>query len=124
MSETENKIKNNVRQTYGKIVSSDRANNNAQDSCCSNANSSLESSCCGTAGNSNEISKQLGYSQDELNSVPEGSNLGLGCGNPQAIASINEGETVLDLGSGAGFDAFLALDKVCVLFNKYCRSIG
>ncbi len=56
MSETENKIKNNVRQTYGKIVSSDRANNNAQDLCCSNANSSLESSCCGTAGNSNEIS--------------------------------------------------------------------
>ncbi len=112
MSETENKIKNNVRQTYGKIVSSDRANNNAQDLCCSNANSSLESSCCGTAGNSNEISKQLGYSQDELNSVPEGSNLGLGCGNPQVIASINEGETVLDLGSGAGFDAFLALDKV------------
>ena len=54
----------------------------------------------------------MGYSQDELNSVPEGSNLGLGCGNPQAIASINEGETVLDLGSGAGFDAFLALDKV------------
>jgi arsenite methyltransferase len=112
MSETEDKIKNNVKRTYGKIASSDRANNNIQDSCCSNDNSSLESSCCGTAGNSNEISKQLGYSQNELNTVPEGSNLGLGCGNPQVIASIKEGETVLDLGSGAGFDAFLAASKV------------
>lgn len=113
MSETENKIKNDVKQTYGKIASSNRANFNVLNPlCCSTDNPSLENSCCGTAGNSNEISKQLGYSQDELNFVPEGSNLGLGCGNPQAIASINEGETVLDLGSGAGFDAFLAVDKV------------
>ena len=113
MSDAENKIKNDVRQTYAKIVSSERANENAQESsCCSSNNSSLESSCCGTAGNSNEISRQLGYSQDELDHVPEGSNLGLGCGNPQAIASIKKGETVLDLGSGAGFDAFLAAGKV------------
>lgn len=115
MSETENKIKNNVRQTYGKIASSDRANNNTRESsCCSADNSASANSCCGTTGNSDEISKQLGYSEDELNAVPEGSNLGLGCGNPQAIASIHEGETVLDLGSGAGFDAFLALGKVGV----------
>ena len=113
MSQTEDKIKNDVKQTYGKIASSNRANLNVlNSSCCSTDNSGLEHSCCGTTGNSNEISKQLGYSQDELNSVPEGSNLGLGCGNPQVIASINQGETVLDLGSGAGFDAFLALDKV------------
>ena len=113
MSDAENKIKNDVRQTYAKIVSSDRANENAQESSCgSSHNSSLESSCCGTAGNSNKISRQLGYSQDELDHVPEGSNLGLGCGNPQAIASIKKGETVLDLGSGAGFDAFLAAGKV------------
>ena len=113
MDKAENEIKNDVKRTYGKIASSDRANLNVIDSsCCSTSNSSLESSCCGTAGNSNEISKQLGYSQDELNSVPEGSNLGLGCGNPQAITSISEGETVLDLGSGAGFDAFLAVSKV------------
>lgn len=115
MSETENKIKNNVRQTYGKIASSDRANNNTRESsCCSADNSASANSCCGTTGNSDEISKQLGYSDDELNAVPEGSNLGLGCGNPQVIASIHEGETVLDLGSGAGFDAFLALGKVGV----------
>ena len=113
MSDAEDKIKNDVRQTYAKIAYSDRANENVQESsCCSNSNSSLESSCCGTSGNSNEISKQLGYSEDELDRVPEGSNLGLGCGNPQTIASIKKGETVLDLGSGAGFDAFLAVDKV------------
>jgi len=113
MSQADDKIKNDVKRIYGKIASSDRATPNIQNSsCCSTDNSSLENSCCGTTGNSNDISKQLGYSQDELNAVPEGSNLGLGCGNPQAIASIHEGETVLDLGSGAGFDAFLALDKV------------
>src|SRR5260370_41858623 len=50
----------------------------------------------------------MGYSADELAAVPEGANLGLGCGNPQAIAALKPGETVLDLGSGAGFDCFLA----------------
>jgi arsenite methyltransferase len=115
MSQADDKIKNDVKRIYGKIASSDRAISDIQNSlCCSTDNSSLENSCCGTTGNSNDISKQLGYSQDELNAVPEGSNLGLGCGNPQVIASIHEGETVLDLGSGAGFDAFLALDKVGV----------
>jgi ubiquinone/menaquinone biosynthesis C-methylase UbiE len=54
----------------------------------------------------------LGYTQDDLSSVPEGSNLGLGCGNPQAIAAIRPGETVLDLGSGGGFDCFLAAQRV------------
>lgn len=54
----------------------------------------------------------MGYSDDELTQVPEGANLGLGCGNPVAIASLKTGETVLDLGSGAGFDAFLAVKKV------------
>lgn len=54
----------------------------------------------------------MGYSQDEMNQAPSGSNLGLGCGNPVAIASLKEGEVVLDLGSGAGFDAFLASPKV------------
>jgi ubiquinone/menaquinone biosynthesis C-methylase UbiE len=54
----------------------------------------------------------MGYSQDEMNQAPQGSNLGLGCGNPTAIASLKEGEVVLDLGSGAGFDAFLAAPMV------------
>lgn len=54
----------------------------------------------------------MGYSLDDLKSVPEGANLGLGCGNPVALASLKKGETVLDLGSGAGFDSFLAANKV------------
>ena len=65
------------------------------------------SNCCG-----DNISKSIGYSEEELEIVPKGSNLGLGCGNPQLIANICEGETVLDLGSGAGFDCFLASKKV------------
>jgi len=58
------------------------------------------------------VSKAIGYTDEELASAPEGANLGLGCGNPTALASLVEGETVLDLGSGAGFDCFLAAQKV------------
>jgi ubiquinone/menaquinone biosynthesis C-methylase UbiE len=54
----------------------------------------------------------MGYTDEDLKSVPEGANLGLGCGNPIALASLREGETVLDLGSGAGFDCFLAAHRV------------
>ncbi len=64
-------------------------------------------SCCG-GPDAEEISKKVGYNDMDLNSVPEGANLGLGCGNPVALASLKEGDAVLDLGSGAGFDAFLA----------------
>jgi arsenite methyltransferase len=65
--------------------------------------------CCGTQGSG---SLTMGYSKEDLASVPEGSDLGLGCGNPQAIAALRSGETVLDLGSGAGFDCFLAARRV------------
>ncbi len=68
-------------------------------------------SCCWTVP-AEITAKKIGYTEDDLNAVPSGSNLGLGCGNPLALASINEGETVLDLGSGAGFDSFLAARKV------------
>jgi len=101
MKDTE--IKKTVRDNYGKIAKS-------QGSCgCSG------SGCCGTANTaelSKTISKDIGYSDAEINSVPEGANLGLGCGNPVAIAALKKGETVLDLGSGAGFDCFLAAAKV------------
>jgi arsenite methyltransferase len=71
------------------------------------------SSCCGaSSADEREISRRLGYSEDELASVPAGANLGLGCGNPQAIAALKPGEVVLDLGSGAGFDVFLAAKQV------------
>src|SRR5574340_203283 len=58
------------------------------------------------------LSRGIGYSESEVGAVPEGANLGLGCGNPQAIAALQPGETVLDLGSGAGFDCFLAARQV------------
>lgn len=72
---------------------------------------------CGSCGCSSNMTVQkqsgeMGYSEDEMIGVPEGSNLGLGCGNPLAIASLEEGSVVLDLGSGAGFDSFLAAKKV------------
>ncbi|MEW5910707.1 MAG: arsenite methyltransferase [Thermodesulfobacteriota bacterium] len=76
-------------------------------SCCGPA-----SSCCGNGMENMVISKNIGYTDLELNAVPEGANLGLGCGNPLALASLREGETVLDLGSGAGFDCFLASRQV------------
>ena len=75
----------------------------------SNGKTSVKGGCCdGPAKSPDETSRALGYSSDELASLPAGANLGLGCGNPQAIASIMPGETVLDLGSGAGIDCFLA----------------
>jgi SAM-dependent methyltransferase len=78
----------------------------------SNDNNTQGACCSGPALSPDETSKALGYSPDELASLPEGANLGLGCGNPQSIASIEQGETVLDLGSGAGIDCFLAAKAV------------
>ncbi|MCW7755023.1 methyltransferase domain-containing protein [Desulfobotulus sp. H1] len=68
--------------------------------------------CCSDGGLASIDASRLGYSAEEAASVPGGSNLGLGCGNPVALASIKPGEVVLDLGSGAGFDAFLAAERV------------
>ena len=93
-------IKKVVREGYAKIAKQ-------ESSCCGSA-----SPCCGNTDLAQDISKQIGYTDEELEAVPEGANLGLGCGNPVALASLREGETVLDLGSGAGFDCFLAAEKV------------
>lgn len=72
-----------------------------------------ESSCCGPSPvTAEEVSKAIGYSQEELNSIPGASNMGLGCGNPTALASLKEGEVVVDLGAGGGLDCFLAAQKI------------
>lgn len=92
-------IRQNVRKRYKQIVL-ERAETS---SCCTGA-----SSC----DSPDEVSSRLGYTSDDLNAVPQGANLGLGCGNPQAIAELKPGETVLDLGSGGGFDCFLASRQV------------
>ncbi len=67
--------------------------------------------CCDPKEIAADIGKKIGYSEEELKNVPEDANLGIGCGNPTALASIKKGETILDLGSGAGFDCFLASRK-------------
>jgi arsenite methyltransferase len=69
-------------------------------------------SLCGCTENAEALAITFGYGADELAALPEGANLGLSCGNPQAVAALQPGETVLDLGSGAGFDCFLAARKV------------
>jgi len=76
----------------------------AQQGCCG------ETSCCGDPAAT--TAENIGYKREDLAAVPGGANLGLGCGNPLALAGIQPGETVLDLGSGAGFDAFLAAARV------------
>ncbi|PKK82484.1 MAG: arsenite S-adenosylmethyltransferase [candidate division Zixibacteria bacterium HGW-Zixibacteria-1] len=97
-------IQNKVREHYGKVAKGKTG------PCCN-----PHVKCCGDADMAvlaGELSKGLGYSNGQLKTVPENSNLGLGCGNPIAIAELKEGETVLDLGSGGGFDCFLASQKV------------
>ena len=93
-------IKKTVRIGYGQIAKQGS-------SCCTHTNS-----CCGSADLAQDISRGIGYSEEELKAAPEGANLGLGCGNPIALASLKKGEIVLDLGSGAGFDCFLAANQV------------
>ena len=101
MDKTE--IRTLVRENYGAI-----------------AKQSGNVGCCGPSAvpsrsarpSAQTMSKRMGYSEAELAAVPEGSNLGLGCGNPQAIAALRPGEVVVDLGSGAGFDCFLAAGQV------------
>lgn len=97
----EKETKKIVRENYAKIAIRDNS------TCCGTI-----TSCCRPTNKAEDVSKKIGYSDKEIKVVPEGSNLGLGCGNPTAIASLKEGEIVLDLGSGAGFDAFLAAQKV------------
>jgi len=96
----EAEIKKVVREGYAQIAKK-------QSSCCAPS-----SSCCGSTNLAEDISRKIGYSGEDLKSVPEDANLGLGCGNPVALASLAEGEAVLDLGSGAGFDCFLAANRV------------
>lgn len=98
MDKDKEKIRDAVRQNYAKVAES------ASRCGCSS------SSCCGSDNDSSvkDISINLGYSPEDLAKTPDGANMGLGCGNPQAIASLKHGEVVLDLGSGGGFDCFLS----------------
>lgn len=116
----QDEIRQAVRAAYKSVVlSTDRGSGTVPSaSCCGSSNPSGEvlptafQQCCGQDMSVNEMSALMGYSQEDLQTVPDGSNMGLGCGNPVALASVQPGETVVDLGSGGGFDCFLAAKKV------------
>jgi len=99
-------IRESVRERYGDIARQGDAG------CCGPSSDCGDTKINDLIRVQNQHSSKMGYSDDELTSVPEGANMGLGCGNPQAIAALKLGETVLDLGSGAGFDSFLAARQV------------
>ena len=94
----EKEVKEFVKKRYSEIAQSG-------DSCCA-------TSCC--TPSTTDVALRIGYSKEDLKEIPEASSMGLGCGNPVALASLQEGETVLDLGSGGGIDVFLAAKKVGV----------
>jgi len=99
----EDKVKKAVRKEYAKIAVKG-------ESCCGPVEQT--SPCCAPSDSSGDVSKKIGYTDEQLKSIPEGANFGLGCGNPTALASLKDGETVLDLGAGPGMDCFLAANKV------------
>jgi len=100
MIEAQERIREQVREGYSRIA-------NTESSCCSGGTAS----CCGS-GSAEQVARSVGYSEAELAALPEGANMGLSCGNPTAIASLKPGEVVLDLGSGGGFDVFIAGRKL------------
>jgi SAM-dependent methyltransferase len=113
------KVRQAVRKSYGNIAKNATVVSGigASPSCCGQPDNSAETrsaaSCCGGAEVTTEqISGLMGYSKEDMLSAPEGANMGLGCGNPVALASLKPGETVVDLGSGGGFDCFLAAKQV------------
>ena len=94
-------IRELVREGYGSIAAAGGA-------CCS-----AKPSCCGSApAAAEELARHIGYPADDLAALPEGANMGLSCGNPNALAALQPGEVVLDLGAGGGFDVFIASGKV------------
>lgn len=97
----QDEIRKVVRDQYGQVAESEGCGCGCSDSCCG-----------GPAPDPVALAQAMGYAPDDLEAVPDGANMGLGCGNPQAIAALKPGESVLDLGSGGGFDAFLAARQV------------
>ncbi len=105
LSDDIEKVHDTVRAAYAAVATESGTG------CCGPRTSEV-SGCCATPVHAEDFSERFGYSRVEMDLVPEGANLGLGCGNPQAIAALKPGEVVVDLGSGAGFDVFLAARQV------------
>jgi SAM-dependent methyltransferase len=113
------KIKESVRESYAKVAKAGGVSikSSMAASCCgptdTSADTNVAASCCGGSEvTAEQMSAVMGYSNEEIASVIESANMGLGCGNPVALASLKTGETVVDLGSGGGFDCFLAAKQV------------
>jgi ubiquinone/menaquinone biosynthesis C-methylase UbiE len=104
-------LREEVRRRYGAIAKGETAlldKQSPESTCCNPAKSEGAAGCCGAGAQA----RTLGYTDADLAGIPDGANLGLGCGNPVALASLQAGQTVLDLGAGAGFDAFIAARAV------------
>jgi len=113
------KVRQAVRESYGNIAKSVSVVSGigAAPSCCgpteTAAPTNAQAACCGSPEvTSEQLNQLMGYSKTDILSAPEGANMGLGCGNPVALASLKPGETVVDLGAGGGFDCFLAAKQV------------
>jgi arsenite methyltransferase len=102
-TENSDQLRDEVRNHYGAVAR--KGSSCCGPGCCTPGQPAVE-------GQMSETAVRLGYTPEDLSAVPEGANLGLGCGNPQAIAALRPGETVIDLGSGAGFDCLLAARQV------------
>ena len=123
-------IRKAVRERYARTASRQRSSGSTSTAgCCGPEKAASTASCCGPQETASvasccspqdTVSKAIGYSDEQLGAIPEEANLGLGCGNPTALASLREGEVVLDLGSGGGIDCFLAANAV----GKNGRVIG
>ena len=112
-------IRQTVRERYGRVARDGASASviSPETSCCGQSSTSTGSasaaSCCGSPEiTSQQLATLMGYAKEDIDSAPEGANMGLGCGNPVALATLKPGETVVDLGSGGGFDCFLAARQV------------
>ncbi|MEQ9616732.1 MAG: arsenite methyltransferase [Phycisphaerales bacterium] len=116
-SNTHNTARTAVREGYAQIAKTGQFSGVQASGCCGGSESSAGGSggggCCGpTTLTTDDVAAAVGYAREDLETLPDGANMGLSCGNPTAIAALREGETVLDLGSGGGFDCFLAGPKI------------
>ena len=119
-SREKEEIRKAVQERYGQIATAKAATSETSHAgaCCAPSEISTETnqaspcSCSGSNFSVENMSTLMGYSNEDIDNIPEGANMGLGCGNPVALASLTPGETVLDLGSGGGIDCFLAAKHV------------
>jgi SAM-dependent methyltransferase len=123
MNEQHESVRDIVRDGYSRIAEGiplavagrsccEPTDATAKEGCCEPADEPAQGGCCGPTMSADELATKIGYSAEQVASLPQGANMGLSCGNPTAIAALKPGQVVVDLGSGGGFDVFLAGPKV------------